>query len=57
MPRMLRHLAGNPEAGMLGFDQWLGRTTILVSYWESLDHLRRFAADRAAPHLGPWVAS
>ena len=54
MPRMLQHLAANPEAGMLGFDQWLGRTTMLVSYWESPEHLRRFAADRDAPHLEPW---
>ncbi len=41
---------------MLGFHQWLGRTTILLSYWESPEHLHRFAADRAAPHLAPWRA-
>lgn len=54
MPRMLRHLAGQPEAGLLGYHQWLGRTTILLSYWKSPEHLQRFAADRGAPHLGAW---
>ena len=54
MPRMLNHLARNPESGLPGFHQWLGRTTILLSYWESPEHLQRFAADRAAPRLAPW---
>ena len=54
MPRMLGYLATRPEAGMLGFHQWFGRTTLLVSYWESPEHLMRFAADREAPHLEPW---
>ncbi|WP_077491018.1 DUF4188 domain-containing protein [Sinomonas mesophila] len=54
MPPMLRYLATRPEAGMLDFHQWLGRTTLLVSYWESPEHLMRFAADREAPHLEPW---
>ncbi|GAB3270691.1 DUF4188 domain-containing protein [Sinomonas notoginsengisoli] len=54
MGTMLRHLSQNPEAGMLGFHQWLGRTTMLVSYWESPEHLQRFAANRDAPHLAPW---
>jgi hypothetical protein len=54
MPRMLEHLVEHPEAGLLGFHQWLGRTTVIVSYWESPEHLQRFAADRNAPHLAPW---
>ncbi|MFF2344780.1 DUF4188 domain-containing protein [Pseudarthrobacter sp. NPDC058119] len=54
MGRMLQHLATVPEAGMLGYHQWAGRTTVMVSYWESPEHLRKFAADRDAPHLEPW---
>jgi hypothetical protein len=54
MPRILRHLATDPTSGMLGFEQWFGRTTLVVSYWESPEHLRKFAADRDAPHLEPW---
>ncbi|MDR6868964.1 hypothetical protein J2Y69_003592 [Microbacterium resistens] len=54
MAPMLRHLAAHPEAGMLGAHNWFGRTTILLSYWESPEHLQRFAADRDAPHLAAW---
>jgi len=54
MPRMLRHLAQHPESGMLGFESWVGRTTILLSYWESPEHLQRFAADPDAPHPTAW---
>ncbi|PSS43683.1 DUF4188 domain-containing protein [Arthrobacter woluwensis] len=54
MPKMLAHLSRTPEAGMLGFHTWFGRTTIILSYWESPEHLNRFAADREAPHLEPW---
>ncbi|GHG42874.1 transcriptional regulator [Sinomonas cellulolyticus] len=54
MGRMLAYLSRTPEAGMLGYHQWAGRTTILVSYWKSPEHLQRFAADRDAPHLAPW---
>ena len=54
MAPMLRHLAEHPEAGMLGAHSWFGRTTLLLSYWESPEHLQRFAADRDAPHLQAW---
>ncbi|MFC0358225.1 MULTISPECIES: DUF4188 domain-containing protein [Kytococcus] len=54
MPRMLRYLSSTPEAGMLGHHQWFGRTTILLSYWRSPEHLQRFAADAEGPHLEPW---
>jgi hypothetical protein len=54
MAPMLRHLSTHPEAGLLGFESWFGRTTVLVSYWASPEHLQRFAADRDAPHLEPW---
>ncbi len=54
MPRMLKHLMRHPDAGLLGFHNWFGRTTILLSYWQSPEHLQRFASDRDAPHLEPW---
>lgn len=44
----------DPESGMLGCEQWSGRTTMMVSYWKTPEHLRRFAADQDAPHLEPW---
>ncbi len=54
MPRMLRHLATNPEVGMLGQESWFGRTTLLLSYWRDTESLQAFASDSAAPHLQPW---
>jgi hypothetical protein len=51
---MLRYLEQNPEAGLLAHRVWFGRTTILVSYWRSPEHLQQFAANPDAPHLQPW---
>lgn len=56
MPRMLAHLAKNPEVGMLSFDSWFGRTTMMLTYWRSPEDLQHFAADPDAPHTGPWRA-
>ncbi len=53
MPRMLKVLDQRPELGCLGFQQWLGRTTI----WSSTGATRvagRFARDTGLPHLEPW---
>ncbi len=54
MPRMLRHLENHPEAGLLNQHAWFGRTSIMLTYWQSAEHLQRFAADADAPHLAPW---
>ena len=56
MPRMLRELAEHPELGLLGGESWFGRTTILVSYWKSVDHLFAYAKLRNADHLPAWRA-
>lgn len=56
MPRMLKELAAHPELGMLGADGWFGRTTMLVSYWKSTDHLLAYAKMRDAEHLPAWRA-
>ncbi len=54
MPKMQRELAAHPELGCLGGQQWFGRTTILVQYWRSFDHLDRFSRDPELPHLDAW---
>lgn len=56
MGRMLRELEGRPEYGLLGWCQYLGRTTMMVSYWRSTAGLMRFASDREATHLPAWAA-
>ena len=57
MPKMLRCCARHPELGCLGFQQWFGRTTILVQYWRDFDSLDRFSRDKDLPHLEPWRRS
>lgn len=54
MPRMLKVLKQHRELGCLGFEQWLGRTTLVVQYWRDFDSLDRFARDKDLPHLEPW---
>jgi hypothetical protein len=56
MPRMLRHLAADPGAGLLGWRLWAGRTVLVVQYWRSAEDLLRFSADPAAPHAAAWRA-
>ena len=53
MPRMLKELAGRPESGFLGCQQFLG---VIVQYWRSFEHLERYARDRDAAHWPAWVA-
>ena len=55
MPRMMRKLAEVPELGLIHAESFSrGRTTLMVQYWRSFDHLERFAKDRELPHLQPW---
>lgn len=54
MARMLRELGQKPELGLLGAESWFGRTTIMVSYWKSSDHLLAYAKMRNAEHLPAW---
>jgi hypothetical protein len=54
MPRMIRELTQHPELGYLGAEQWFGRTTIMLSYWRSTDHLMAYAKKRDAEHLPAW---
>jgi hypothetical protein len=56
MPRMLRELAADPAAGLLGVDLWFGRTTISLQYWRSFEHLERYAKDGARSHRPAWAA-
>lgn len=54
MPRMLRHLAADPDAGLLGYHLWFGRTTLVLQYWRSSADLVAFASDSTAPHAVAW---
>jgi fumigallin biosynthesis monooxygenase-like protein len=55
MPRMLRWLGKNPQAGLLGYHSGgTPRAPMLVQYWRSFEDLERFAKQPDAPHLSPW---
>jgi hypothetical protein len=54
MPRMIRELEQHPELGYLGSERWLGRTTVMVSYWRSMDQLMAYARSRTHEHLPAW---
>lgn len=56
MPRMIRELSAQPELGFLHAEQWFGRTTIMVQYWQSFDHLETYAKNRDHVHLPAWAA-
>lgn len=56
MPRMLKELDAAPEAGLLGREEWVGRTTIMLQYWRSMDHLLAYAKDRDSEHFPAWKA-
>jgi hypothetical protein len=56
MVRMVRELHEHPELGYLGGEQALGRTTIMVQYWRSMDQLLAYAKSAAGAHLPAWKA-
>lgn len=58
MPRMLRELEQNADAGCLGTRLLLAgpRSPVLIQYWRSFDHLEAYARTHDAEHWPAWVA-
>lgn len=56
MARMMRELRQDPDAGLLGFESYGGRTTLMVQYWRSLEHLHAYAHDKEREHVRGWRA-
>lgn len=54
MPKMLRELMTTPDSGLLSFESWFGRTTIMVQYWRSSEQLLAYATNKDAEHLPAW---
>lgn len=55
MPKMIRELYTHPDLGFISQESWFGRTTIMVQYWQSFDHLEAYARNRNATHLPEWA--
>jgi len=56
MGRMLRELNEHEELGFLGAESWFGRTTVMVSYWRSMEQLLAYAKSKTHAHLPAWRA-
>lgn len=54
MPKMLKELYANPQSGFLGAQSWFGRTSIMVQYWRSFEHLEAYAKDKSGEHYPAW---
>ena len=54
MPKMIKELYKNKEYGFLSTEAWFGRTTIMVQYWKSFEHLEAYAKNINAEHLPEW---
>ena len=54
MNRMIRRLSQDPSSGLLAYESYGGRTTLMVQYWRSLEDLHRFAHDRQQDHVPAW---
>jgi hypothetical protein len=56
MGRMVRELASDPSSGLLGFESYGGRTTLMLQYWRSEEDLFRYAHAKDREHLPAWRA-
>jgi len=56
MPKMITELYKKPELGFISHEQWFGRTTLMVQYWKSFEHLENYAKNRTSHHLPAWAA-
>ncbi len=56
MGRMLQELDGAEDMGLRHVENWFGRTSIMVQYWDSYEHLEAYAKARNLEHLPAWAA-
>ncbi|WP_218004712.1 DUF4188 domain-containing protein [Microtetraspora niveoalba] len=55
MVPMIKELRADPAHGLLGCENFVnGRTTLMVQYWRSTDHLIAYAKDRDHSHWPAW---
>jgi hypothetical protein len=55
MPKMVNELYKNPDMGFISHEQWFGRTTIMIQYWKSFEHLENYAKSKTSNHLPAWA--
>jgi hypothetical protein len=56
MTRMLPELYKNPQLGFKSYEMALGRTLIMMQYWQSAELLIEYAKAKDSEHLPAWRA-
>lgn len=56
MGRMLNELHSTGNLGLRHVENWFGRTSIMVQYWDSFEQLEDYAKARSSEHLPAWAA-
>jgi hypothetical protein len=56
MNRMMRELLADPSSGLLSYESYGGRTTLMLQYWRSIEDLHRYARNRQRQHVPAWRA-
>ena len=54
MGRMMRELMQDPDSGLISFESYPGRTTLMLQYWRSTDALFAYARDKEKQHVPAW---
>jgi len=54
MPKMINELYKTPEMGLISHESWFGRTSIMIQYWKSFEHLDQYAKSKDSAHLPAW---
>ncbi len=55
MQRMITELKQKPELGFISHESWFGRTSIMVQYWRSFEHLEQYAVSKDSQHVPAWL--
>jgi hypothetical protein len=53
---MLKELQTAGDMGLRHVESWMGRTSIMVQYWDSFAALEDYAKARSSEHLPAWAA-
>jgi hypothetical protein len=56
MGTMIAELQRTPTLGLRHVENWFGRTTIMVQYWDSFEALEAYATGKSLAHLPAWSA-
>ena len=52
--RMMKELENDPDSGLLAYEGYNGRTTLMVQYWRSEEDLFAYAKDKEKAHVPAW---